>query len=148
MRTISNNYATLYARLRTIDGFDKTVNNVKVRVRWYYRPEESVGGRRQFHGAKELFLSNHYDFQSTHTIKGICTVHTFKNYTKLEHVGPKDYYCHFEYKPASGAFLPDRVAVCASNTLIDIFGCNSNLSTRVRFRLDQLDLLILHRAGT
>nr|DAD27530.1 TPA_asm: hypothetical protein HUJ06_028998 [Nelumbo nucifera] len=26
------------------------------RVRWHYRPEESIGGRRQFHGAKELFL--------------------------------------------------------------------------------------------
>ncbi|KAJ1423130.1 Zinc finger, FYVE/PHD-type [Sesbania bispinosa] len=46
-------------------------NNVKVRVRWYYRPEESIGGRRQFHGAKELF----------------------------------------EYKAATGAFTPDRVAV-------------------------------------
>ncbi|KAG8364799.1 hypothetical protein BUALT_Bualt18G0036300 [Buddleja alternifolia] len=45
------------------------------------------------------------------TIEGICTIHTFKNYTKLEHVGPEDYYCRFEYKTASGAFLPDRVAV-------------------------------------
>ncbi|XP_049352436.1 chromatin remodeling protein EBS-like isoform X1 [Solanum verrucosum] len=86
-------------------------NNVKVRVQWYYRPEESVGGRRQFHGAKELFLSDHYDFQSAHTIEGKCIVHSFKNYTKLENVGPEDYFCRFDYKAATGGFTPDRVAV-------------------------------------
>ncbi|KAI7744895.1 hypothetical protein M8C21_009272 [Ambrosia artemisiifolia] len=40
-----------------------------------------------------------------------CIVHTFKNYTKLEDVGPEDYFCRFEYKAATGAFTPDRVAV-------------------------------------
>ena len=89
-------------------------NNVKVRVRWYYRPEESIGGRRQFHGAKELFLSDHFDVQSAHTIEGKCTVHSFKNYTKLENVGAEDYFCRFEYKAATGAFTPDRVAVWVS----------------------------------
>ncbi|XP_073263787.1 chromatin remodeling protein EBS isoform X1 [Populus alba] len=86
-------------------------NNVKVRVRWYYRPEESIGGRRQFHGAKELFLSDHYDVQSAHTIEGKCTVHSFKNYSKLENVGAEDYFCRFEYKASTGGFTPDRVAV-------------------------------------
>ncbi|KAK4761162.1 hypothetical protein SAY87_006055 [Trapa incisa] len=86
-------------------------NNVKVKVRWYYRPEESMGGRRQFHGAKELFLSDHYDIQSAHTIEGKCIVHSFKSYTKLENVGSEDYYCRFEYKAATGAFSPDRIAV-------------------------------------
>ncbi|GMH05278.1 hypothetical protein Nepgr_007118 [Nepenthes gracilis] len=86
-------------------------NNVSVRVRWYYRPEESIGGRRQFHGAKELFLSDHYDVQSALSIEGKCTVHSFKNYTKLENVGADDYFCRFEYKAANGAFTPDRVAV-------------------------------------
>ncbi|KAL5729850.1 hypothetical protein ACHQM5_002745 [Ranunculus cassubicifolius] len=86
-------------------------NNVKVRVRWYYRPEESLGGRRQFHGAKELFLSDHYDMQSAHTIEGKCIVHTFKNYTKLDNVGAEDYFCRFEYKASTGGFTPDRVAV-------------------------------------
>ncbi|KAK9169307.1 hypothetical protein Syun_001447 [Stephania yunnanensis] len=60
---------------------------VKVRVRWYYRPEESIGGRRQFHGSKEVFLSDHYDEQSVDTIDGKCVVHTFKSYTKLDAVG-------------------------------------------------------------
>ncbi|KAG6521392.1 hypothetical protein ZIOFF_018509 [Zingiber officinale] len=86
-------------------------NNVRVKVRWYYRPEESIGGRRLFHGAKELFLSDHYDVQSAHTIEGKCIVHSFKNYTKLENVGAEDYFCRFEYKAATGAFTPDRVAV-------------------------------------
>jgi len=86
-------------------------NNIKVHVRWYYRPEESIGGRRQFHGAKELFLSDHYDIQSAHTIEGKCIVHTFKNYTKLDNVGSEDYFCRFEYKAVSGGFTPDRVAV-------------------------------------
>ncbi|CAI0467705.1 unnamed protein product [Linum tenue] len=97
------------ARIEGIDSDSR--NNVKVRVRWYYRPEESLGGRRQFHGAKELFLSDHHDVQSAHTIEGKCTVHSFKNYTKLENVGAEDYFCRFEYKAATGGFTPDRVAV-------------------------------------
>lgn len=86
-------------------------NNVKVEVRWYYRPEESIGGRRPFHGAKEVFLSDHIDTQSADTIEGKCIVHTFKGYTKLENVETDDYFCRFEYKAATGAFNPDKVAV-------------------------------------
>ncbi|KAG6502007.1 hypothetical protein ZIOFF_041894 [Zingiber officinale] len=97
------------ARVEKIEADHR--NNVRVKVRWYYRPEESMGGRRQFHGAKELFLSDHYDVQSAHTIEGKCVVHSFKNYTKLENVGAEDYFCRFEYKAATGAFTPDRVAV-------------------------------------
>ncbi|KAI4372308.1 hypothetical protein MLD38_010553 [Melastoma candidum] len=87
------------------------LSNVKLKVMWYYRPEESIGGRRLFHGAKELFLSDHFDVQSAHTIEAKCIVHSFKNYTKLDHVRPEDYYCRFEYKAATGAFIPERVAV-------------------------------------
>ncbi|PPD96409.1 hypothetical protein GOBAR_DD06572 [Gossypium barbadense] len=97
------------ARVEKIESDNR--NNVKVRVRWYYRPEESLGGRRQFHGAKELFLSDHYDVQSAKTVEGKCIVHSFKDYTKLENVGAEDYYWRFEYKAATGAFTPDRVAV-------------------------------------
>ncbi|KAG6385060.1 hypothetical protein SASPL_153884 [Salvia splendens] len=109
MRPSESNTAPYVARVEKIEADNR--NNMKVQVRWYYRPEEAVGGRRQFHGAKELFLSDHHDMQSAHTIEGKCVVHTFKNYTKLENVGPEDYYCRFEYKPSTGAFLPDRVAV-------------------------------------
>lgn len=109
MRPSDSDKPPYVARVEKIEADHR--NNVKVRVRWYYRPEESIGGRRQFHGAKELFLSDHYDVQSAHTIEGKCIVHTFKNYTKLENVGTEDYFCRFEYKAATGSFTPDRVAV-------------------------------------
>lgn len=88
-------------------------NNLSVFVRWYYRPEEAAGGRRAFHGQKELFLSNHRDVQSAYTIEGICKVHSFKNYTKLDNVGSEDFFCRFEYNASTGGFTPDRVAVYA-----------------------------------
>ncbi|KAH0448029.1 hypothetical protein IEQ34_021829 [Dendrobium chrysotoxum] len=109
MRPSDTDKPPYVARVEKIEADHR--NNVKVRVRWYYRPEESIGGRRQFHGAKELFLSDHYDVQSAHTIEGKCVVHSFKNYTKLENVGTEDYFCRFEYKAATGGFTPDRVAV-------------------------------------
>ncbi|KAG6754622.1 hypothetical protein POTOM_040414 [Populus tomentosa] len=109
MRPSDTGRPSYVAKIEAIEADSR--NNVKVRVRWYYRPEESLGGRRQFHGAKELFLSDHYDVQSAHTIEGKCIVHSFKNYTKLENVGAEDYYCRFEYKAATGGFTPDRVAV-------------------------------------
>lgn len=109
MRPSENDKAPYVARVEKIEAGSN--NHTYVHVTWYYRPEESMGGRRQFHGSKELFLSDHHDVQSAHTIEGKCTVHTFKNYTKLENVGPDDYYCRFEYKAATGAFMPDRVAV-------------------------------------
>ncbi|KAG8385788.1 hypothetical protein BUALT_Bualt03G0081700 [Buddleja alternifolia] len=109
MRPAKKKSAPYVARVENIEA-DKR-NNVIVRVRWYYRPEEVVGGRKGFHGAKELFLSDHYDIQSANTIEGKCIVHTFKNYTKLANGGPEDYYCRFEYRPATGAFLPDHVLV-------------------------------------
>ncbi|ANM66963.1 Bromo-adjacent homology (BAH) domain-containing protein [Arabidopsis thaliana] len=109
MRPSDAGKAPYVARVEKIEADAR--NNVKVHCRWYYCPEESHGGRRQLHGAKELFLSDHFDVQSAHTIEGKCIVHTFKNYTRLENVGVEDYYCIFDYKAATGAFTPDRVAV-------------------------------------
>ncbi|KAL0012263.1 hypothetical protein SO802_007371 [Lithocarpus litseifolius] len=109
MRSSDTGKPPYVARIEKIETDNR--NNIKVRVRCYYRPEESIGGRRKFHGANELFLSDHYDVQSAHTIEGKCTVHTFKNYTKLENVGAEDYYCRFEYNAATGGFIPDHVAV-------------------------------------
>ncbi|MCO5552243.1 hypothetical protein L7F22_005755 [Adiantum nelumboides] len=109
MRANDSDKPPYVAKLEKIEEGSK--NNVRVCVRWYYRPEDSIGGRRQFHGSKELFLSDHFDEQSADTIEGKCTVHTFRNYTKLDSVGNDDYFCRFEYKAASGSFSPDRVAV-------------------------------------
>jgi hypothetical protein len=88
-----------------------SAEKVTLKVRWYYRPEESAGGRRQFHGSKELFLSDHYDFCSPDAIENKCTVHTFKEYTRLDDVRAEDYFCRFDYFATAGTFSPDRVAV-------------------------------------
>ncbi|KAK9691045.1 hypothetical protein RND81_09G172100 [Saponaria officinalis] len=96
-----------------VEKFSSAVRggHVTAHVRWFYRPEESVGGRRQFHGEKELFLSDHFDVQSADSIESKCTVHSFKSYTKLDVIGNEDFFCRFEYNSATGAFTPDRVAV-------------------------------------
>ncbi|XP_024984352.1 chromatin remodeling protein EBS [Cynara cardunculus var. scolymus] len=109
MRPLENEKNPYVARVERVESDVK--GNVKVQVRWYYRPEEAIGGRQKFHGSKELFLSDHYDTQSANTIEGKCIVHTFKNYTKLRDVGAEDYFCRFEYKAANGGFNPDSVAV-------------------------------------
>jgi hypothetical protein len=109
MRACDTDKQPYVARVESLESDGR--GGVRVRCRWYYRPEESKGGRRQFHGAKELFLSDHFDTQSAHTIEGKCIVHSFKNYTKLDNVGQEDFFCRFEYKAATGAFTPDRVAV-------------------------------------
>ncbi|PWZ58803.1 Chromatin remodeling protein EBS [Zea mays] len=109
MRASDSDKQPYVARVEKMEADGR--GSVRVQVRWYYRPEESKGGRRQFHGAKELFLSDHFDLQSAHTIEGKCVVHSFKNYTKLDNVGPEDFFSRFEYKAATGSFTPDRVAV-------------------------------------
>ncbi|CAL1353610.1 unnamed protein product [Linum trigynum] len=110
MRPADNSTSSYVAKIERIES-DSRGANVKVHVRWYYRPEESIGGRRQFHGSKEVFLSDHRDIQSADSIEGKCTVHSFKSYGKLESVGDEDFFCRFEYNSITGAFNPDRVAV-------------------------------------
>ncbi|KAK8960598.1 hypothetical protein KSP40_PGU008571 [Platanthera guangdongensis] len=109
MRPTDSKKLPYVARIEKIEADNR--KNVKVKIRWYYRPEESIGGRRQFHGAKELFLSDHFDVQSPHTIEGKCVVHSFPKYTKLENVGTDDYFCRFEYKAATGGFTPNSAFV-------------------------------------
>ncbi|KAG8061400.1 hypothetical protein GUJ93_ZPchr0003g18639 [Zizania palustris] len=99
------------ARVEEIEATGPQGTNVEFRVRWYYRPEESMGGRRSFHGSKEVFLSDHYDIQSPDSIEGKCYVHKFKAYTRLRSVRAEDYFSRFEYKSATGSFTPDRIAV-------------------------------------
>ncbi|CAG7898969.1 unnamed protein product [Brassica rapa] len=111
MRSSEPGKPSYVARVEAIEATDARGSNARVRVRWYYRPEESMGGRRQFHGAKEVFLSDHFDLQSADTIEGKCKVHSFSSYTKLSSVGNDDFFCRFEYNSATGAFIPDRVAV-------------------------------------
>lgn len=117
MRPSEPSKPSYVAKIERIEA-DSRGANVKVHVRWYYRPEESIGGRRQFHGSKEVFLSDHFDVQSADTIEGKCTVHSFKSYTKLDAVGNDDFFCRFEYNSATGAFNPDRVAVYVNSLFL------------------------------
>lgn len=65
----------------------------------------------QFHGNAELFLSDHYDEVWAEAMEGKCKVHSFRKYTALNDAGPDDFYCRFEYKAQTGAFVPDKVPV-------------------------------------
>ncbi|XP_028215038.1 chromatin remodeling protein SHL-like [Glycine soja] len=109
--TLDTQALTSYVtRIEWIEA-DARNTDVKIDVRWYYRPEESIGGHRQFHGSKEVFLSYHFDVQSADTVKARCTVHSFKSYTKLNAIGNDDFFYRFEYNSFTGAFNPDRVAM-------------------------------------
>jgi hypothetical protein len=94
---------------------------VKVYVRRYYRSEKSIGGRRQFHGSKEVFLSDHYDLQSADTIEGKCMVHSFKGYTKLDAIGNDDFFCRFEYNSSTGSFNPNLFFVFLCSFFVFVF---------------------------
>uniref|UniRef100_A0A7N0UKE7 BAH domain-containing protein n=1 Tax=Kalanchoe fedtschenkoi TaxID=63787 RepID=A0A7N0UKE7_KALFE len=67
-------------------------NNVQIEGRWHYHPEDVKGGRRNFHGENELFLSNHVDTQLPESIEGKCNVRTFEKYLKLDEVEDTDYF--------------------------------------------------------
>jgi hypothetical protein len=55
-------------------------NDILLKVVWYYRPEEALGGRKIFHGEKELFESDHQDEIHKDTIIGKCFVHSLRKY--------------------------------------------------------------------
>ena len=82
-----------------------------VKVRWYYRPEQTDAGRREFHGIKEVFLSDQYGTCSADAIRGKCIVHSFEDYIQLKDVGAKDYYSRFEYNTVTKKFNPATVEV-------------------------------------
>ncbi len=115
-------------------------DDVRLRVLWYYRPEEALGGRKSFHGDKELFESDHSDEIHKDTIIGKCFVHSLRKYevrgvtqggcvvlsssaclcTKIPPSAPhqalsqiteSDFFTRFMYKPAKKEFEPDQVPV-------------------------------------
>lgn len=85
--------------------------HVKAEVRLYYRPEDTVGGRRHFHGSSELFLTNHFDTQSVFSIRRKCMVHNFLNYMRLKDSRPNDYFSRLEYNTGTAWFSPDSIEV-------------------------------------
>ncbi|PWA46806.1 bromo adjacent homology (BAH) domain, Zinc finger, RING/FYVE/PHD-type [Artemisia annua] len=109
MRPSGKSEAPYVARVQRFEA--DAEGNVNANVIWYYRPEETIAGRKQFHGKKELFSSDDVDTQSADTILDKCIVHTYKSYTSLEDVRPEDYFCRFDYDHATGCFTPDFVLV-------------------------------------
>ncbi|KAF5780183.1 putative chromatin regulator PHD family [Helianthus annuus] len=55
MRPAHSSKPSYVAKVEKVES-DARGGNVKVLTRWYYRPEEPIGGRRQFDGSKEVFL--------------------------------------------------------------------------------------------
>lgn len=86
-------------------------DDIAVKVVWYYRPEEALGGRKAFHGDKELFESDHKDEIHKNTIIGKCFVHSLKNYEELQQIGEHDFFTRFMYKPGKKEFEPEKVPV-------------------------------------
>ena len=99
------------ARIESVTAPDVNGNQM-VKFRMLYRPEETVAGRKPFHGKMELFLTDHYHTQSSDTILRKCFVHPFLAYVKLKEVfPPEDYYFRWEYEHETGWFSPDIIEV-------------------------------------
>lgn len=85
--------------------------NVNATFRRYYRPEDTIPGRKQFHAKKEIFLSDHDDTQNADTILDKCWIHDYKSYSSLDAVGRNDFLCRFEYQHTTGSFTPPHCMV-------------------------------------
>ncbi|KAG2387335.1 hypothetical protein C9374_001667 [Naegleria lovaniensis] len=121
---------------------DKNSQSKTVTVRWFYRPQETKGGRREWNGENEVFLISHCDTNLIDTVIGKCNVllvdkyfkdlptnivvDSFLNEEKLpeEFVEqPKDtYFCRFEYSVKNNSFRK------LSNKSMDIFTHEGNKS--------------------
>mmetsp|Transcript_31068 Transcript_31068/g.68974 ORF Transcript_31068/g.68974 Transcript_31068/m.68974 type:complete len:203 (+) Transcript_31068:257-865(+) len=101
-------------KIREIVQRGTTEADIEIKVTWFYRPEEAVGGRKAFHGLKELFDSDHQDWCHKNTILGKCRVHSLKKYENLSKIEQEDFFSRFTYKPAKKEFDPDRVPVYCS----------------------------------
>uniref|UniRef100_A0A7N0T8T1 BAH domain-containing protein n=1 Tax=Kalanchoe fedtschenkoi TaxID=63787 RepID=A0A7N0T8T1_KALFE len=96
-----------------IDGIHGTqqMKNVKIRARWYYWPEDTIQGRRFFHGLRELFLSDHSEDHYVECIDGKCKVRTLNEYQELNLVMDDDYFWRFQHLHAEGKLIPESVEV-------------------------------------
>mmetsp|Transcript_17697 Transcript_17697/g.43924 ORF Transcript_17697/g.43924 Transcript_17697/m.43924 type:complete len:224 (-) Transcript_17697:95-766(-) len=78
----------------------------EMRMRWFYRPEETDGGRKPFHGADEVFSSDHFDCISAATIMRRCYIYTLEDYAScIDRRNESEFFCRAHY--AGGRFRPD-----------------------------------------
>lgn len=91
---------------------------------WFYRPEEAAGGRKPFHGRRELFASDHVDWVSAASIEAHCHVDDLRTHqARLAALGdgadaaparpgaPALFFTRFSYRAAARRFAPNRVPV-------------------------------------
>lgn len=78
---------------------------------WFYRPEEVNGGRREFHGAREVFLSDHRDWCHANSVEALCRVMSLQAYQESNVIQPNDFFCRFFYSASTATFRPDEVPV-------------------------------------
>ena len=83
----------------------------RIKLNWYYKPEDVKGGRQPWHGKREVFQTKVCDWNPFGCIEGVCAVHTLEKYENLPEFSEIDHYCRFHYSPHSGAFKPDIVPV-------------------------------------
>lgn len=85
--------------------------SVRVSLTWYYRPEEVRGGRKQFHGEREVFRSSHQDDVPASSLDGPAKVYSLASYQSLDRVRAGDYFWRFTYLPATEEFRPEKVPI-------------------------------------
>ena len=66
---------------------------------------------KPFHGARELFLSDHADRCGAATVIRRCRVLSLREFQALPSIGPDDFFSRFTYRPGANEFAPDRVPV-------------------------------------
>ena len=83
----------------------------EIYVRWFYRPEETHCGRKCFHSDRELFVSDHHDWEHVKSVNYKCNVHTLRQWMALERKPPGDHFTRFDYSARTRTFKPDRVPI-------------------------------------
>ena len=57
--------------------------NTTLTLKWFYRPEEIHGGRRDYQRKYELLRSDHTDQIRVKSVRGPCKIVSFEDYQKL-----------------------------------------------------------------
>jgi len=66
-----------------IEGNPDDSQNTMVTLKWFYRPEEIHGGRRDYQRKYELLRSDHTDQIRVKSVRGPCKIVSFEDYRKL-----------------------------------------------------------------
>jgi hypothetical protein len=95
----------------SIEAVEPAADGLRLKVAWFYRPEEAVGGRKAFHSARELFRSDHRDWVGAASILGRCRVLDLRAFQALPATSDADFFYRFSYRAATQRFQPRRVPV-------------------------------------